>query len=154
MPKCCSSARLALFERLLIVRLTYLDAAPRGRALVQRAVAEIAQRRGALSIRALSEEIGVSHKRLITQFQRLVGTTPKALARLYRVQRVLDSFERTPSLSWAQLAHHVGYFDEAHLDKDFRAFTGHTPTAYRRVLRRARVERPELTLPPKYLPAG
>jgi AraC-like DNA-binding protein len=155
-------ARFALLERLLLARLARLGAEARGLdrgveaalALAQYAVAEIAERRGALSIRALSEEIGVSHKHLITQFQRLVGGTPKALARLYRLRRALDSLDPARPLTWARVAQDAGYHDEAHFNKDVRAFTGHTPSACLELVRRARVEHPEFALSPTFLPTG
>jgi AraC-like DNA-binding protein len=154
-------ARFALLERILLARLARLGAEARGLdrgveaglALTQRAVAEIARRRGALSIGALSEEIGVSHKHLITQFQRLVGGAPKALARIYRVQRALDSLDPARPLMWAQVAQHAGYYDEAHFSKDVRAFTGHTPSECLALVRRVRIEHPEFALSPTFLPA-
>jgi methylphosphotriester-DNA--protein-cysteine methyltransferase len=53
---------------------------PCGLNVVRFALARIVQRRGALSIQALSDQIGISQKHLITQFKRLVGGTPKEVA--------------------------------------------------------------------------
>ena len=60
-------ARFALLEQLLLTRLCE---APQGLNAVQYAVAEIAQYHGALSIRELSNEIGMSQKHLIAQFSK------------------------------------------------------------------------------------
>src|SRR5262249_12061450 len=157
-------ARLALLERLLLARLARIDtAALRGDpdpwlTPVQQAVAMIARAHGKLSIATPSQQLGVSHKHLITQFQRLVGTTPKALARLYRLQYVLDCLDPDPDpaqlFTWARVAHQAGYYDEAHFNRDFHAFTGHTPSACLRLLRREHVEHPEYHLYPKFLPAA
>ncbi len=57
---------------------------PHGLDIVQYAIAEIAQRHGELSIRALSDHIGISQNHLGTQFKRLVGIPPKEMARFYR----------------------------------------------------------------------
>src|SRR5262245_44126941 len=160
-------ARLALLERLLRARLARLDGASPGRnptldpglALVQHAVAQIARDRGTLSIDALSQQLGVSHKHLITQFQRLVGATPKALARLYRLQQVRDRLDsavaqpRAQPLTWAEVPHEAGYFDEAHFARDFRALTSQTPGAYLRLLRRAHAEHPASARALTFLPA-
>jgi AraC-like DNA-binding protein len=157
-------ARLTLLERLLLARLTRLDAArhscdPRRDpwlATVQQAVAAIARKHGKLSIDGLSQQLGLSHCHLITQFQRLVGTTPKTLARLYRLQHVLDQLDPAPAqpLICAQIAHQAGYFDEAHFNRDFHAFTGHTPSEGLRLLRREHVAHTALARCCEFLPAG
>jgi AraC-like DNA-binding protein len=120
-------ARFALLERLLLARLCE---APYGLNTVQYAVAEIARRRGALSIRALSDQIGISQKHLIAQFKRMVGGTPKELARLYRFRDVLGRIDPTRPVNWIWVARQAHYYDQSHFNKDFEAFTGHTPTEY------------------------
>jgi AraC-like DNA-binding protein len=65
------------------------------------------------------------------QFRRRLeesGLTPKRLCRVLRFRR---SFElaATRGLSWAAVAAETGYFDQAHLIRDFREFTGRTPMA-------------------------
>jgi AraC-like DNA-binding protein len=156
------AARLALLERLLLARLARLGDAAHGLdpwlATVQQAVAAIARQRGVLSIYALSQQLGVSHKHLIAQFTRLVGGTPKELARIYRLKQVLYSLDPDPDpaqpLTWARVAHQAGYYDEAHFNRDFHAFTGHTPSEGLRLLRRVHAEHPEYGLYPKFLPAA
>jgi AraC-like DNA-binding protein len=71
----------------------------------------------------------MSHKHLIAQFARLVGGTPKALARIYRLQHVLYSLipDSVQPLTWAHVAQEAGYYDEAHFYKDFHAYTGQPP---------------------------
>ena len=95
-------ARFALLERLLLARLCE---APHGLNIVQAAVAVIARQHGALSIRALCEQIGISQKHLITQFKRMVGGTPKELARLDRFKHILQSIEPAKPVDWSMIAH-------------------------------------------------
>ena len=128
------AARFALLERLLLARL--LDA-PRGLDVVQFAVDAIARRGGALSIKALSDQIGISQKHLDAQFRRMVGVSPKTLARIYRFQQVLESIDPARPVDWAGLAHTALYYDQSHFNKDFAAFTGFSPTEYLRLRRRA-----------------
>lgn len=66
----------------------------------------------------------------------LWGVAPKALARLYRFQQALASIDPARPAEWATIAHAACYYDQAHFNKDFAAFTGLTPTEYLR-LRRA-----------------
>ena len=133
-------AGLLLFERLLLSR---LREAPHGLDVVQYAIAEIARQQGTLSIQALSEQLGISHSHLVTQFKRLVGIPPKQLARLYRFGHIHRSIDPTQPVDWARIAHQSGYYDQSHFNKDFVAFLGHSPTDYLRLRREQHASDPE-----------
>jgi AraC-like DNA-binding protein len=133
---------LALLERLLLARLCLCEAAP-GLNLVQYALGEVSRNHGAVSIRALSDQIGISQNHLGTHFKRLVGGTPKELARLYRFQHVLDRLDPTRPVDWTWVAHQSLYYDQSHFNKDFVAFTGHSPTDYLRLRRQIHTENPQ-----------
>lgn len=87
---------------------------------------------GRVPIRELRDEVGWSHKHLIAKFTRQVGLTPKRAARVIRFERVLRAVDRDPHPNWATLAVRFGYADQAHLIRDFGAFTGLSPAAYTR----------------------
>ncbi len=142
-------ARFGLLERLLLAR---LSERPRGLNAVQYAVAEIARSRGELSIRILSEQIGISQKHLITQFKQLAGATPKELARIYRFRNVLFSLDSMLPIDWSEVAYRTHYYDQSHFNKDFKAFTGHNPTDFLRLHRQILIDNPVLAA--KYLPTG
>jgi AraC-like DNA-binding protein len=67
-----------------------------------------------------------------------VGLTPKQFARVRRFRTVLRRTRRESSqqphqrVNWALLAADCGYYDQAHLIKDFQAFAGVCPNAYLR----------------------
>jgi methylphosphotriester-DNA--protein-cysteine methyltransferase len=117
--------------------------APHGFNVVRSSVAEIARQHGALSIRALSDQVGISQNHLLTQLKRMVGVSPKELACLYRFQHVLRTIDPTQPVDWALIAQQSGYYDQAHFNKDFMAHLGHHPTDYLRLRRRLRAENPE-----------
>jgi AraC-like DNA-binding protein len=133
-------ARLVLFEQLVLTR---LRDTPYGLTMVRCAVGEITRRRGALSIRALSDHMGISQNHLLTQFKRMVGISPKALARLYRLKHVLGSIDPIQAVDWTQIAYQSGYYDQAHFSKDFQVFIGHSPTDYLRLRRQSHAMNPE-----------
>jgi AraC-like DNA-binding protein len=133
-------ARLALFEQLLLTRLVDI---PHGLPAVHFGVAEIARHHGTLSIKALSNHMSISQNHLLSQFNRMVGISPKALARLYRLKHVLRTIDPTQPVDWTQIAHQSGYYDQAHFSKDFREFTGHSPTNYLRLRRQSHATNPE-----------
>jgi AraC-like DNA-binding protein len=110
---------------------------------VRYGVAEIARHNGALSIKALSDHLGISQNHLLTQFKRMVGISPKALTSLYRLKHVLHSIDPTQSVDWPLIADQANYYDQAHFSNDFRAFTGHSPTDYLRLRRQSHARNPE-----------
>ena len=81
-------------------------------------------------IAAIAEELGVSHGHLDREFTRVVGLSPRALARLLRLQRLLAGIDVGGDVEWADLAVELGWFDQAHLIRDFKRHTGVTPTRY------------------------
>lgn len=80
---------------------------------------------------------GISHRAFVTRFRTLVGLPPKVYSRVRRFQRVVNTLgEATPhakSVSLAQVAVDLGFADQAHLTREFRAFAGMSPAAYRRL---------------------
>ncbi|HSL47102.1 MAG TPA: helix-turn-helix domain-containing protein [Anaerolineales bacterium] len=133
-------AGFALLEQLLLAR---LRAAPPGLDLVRSSIETIAHWRGTLSIRALSDQISISQNHLGTQFKRFVGIPPKEVARFFRFAHVLDSIDATPSVDLTRIAHQSQFYDQSHFNKDFVAFTGHSPTEYLQLRRRVKAENPE-----------
>lgn len=94
------------------------------------AVQQIKDANGILSIRDLSTTMGFSQKHLISQFKKMVGVSPKVYARIIKFQNVLHTIDPSIPLNWTEIAQHCQYYDQAHFNKDFAAFTGMTPTDY------------------------
>lgn len=91
---------------------------------------ELRQSHGRVAIRDLVEELGWSHRRLIADFREQIGLPPKTLARVLRFDQVVRRLRAEGGGSFAQIAMDCGYFDQAHLNRDFREFAGTTPGAY------------------------
>lgn len=81
-------------------------------------------------ISEIAAEVGVTHAHLDREFVRIVGLSPRALARLLRLRRLLDSIDVHREISWTALAAEWGWFDQSHFIRDFRRHTGVTPSAY------------------------
>jgi AraC-like DNA-binding protein len=93
------------------------------------AASEIRRRRGAVPIATLQESTGFSRARFVDLFRRHVGTTPKQYARVVRFRHLLD---RLPGLrgSLAEAAAESGYYDQPHMNGEFKALSGFTPTEF------------------------
>ena len=143
--------RFALLEDFLRARLCDGPDAAR---IVDHAAGRIMDRHGAVRISELCEELDVSHKHLITLFSRMVGCTPKELARLCRFEHMLETIDVARPVRWTSLAHDCDYFDQSHFSHEFEAFAGLTPSAYLKERRTIYAERPEHARVPWVLPAG
>ena len=83
-----------------------------------------------IPIRSVSREIGFSQRRLIQAFSSRVGLAPKVFCRILRFQRARVLAEKPATPDWADLAVACGYFDQSHLIRDFKEFSGSTPNLY------------------------
>ena len=84
---------------------------------------------------AVARAAGVSRRHLGRLFRERIGFGPNALGRLARFQRALRELEQEGGLSLAAVAIRAGYFDQAHMSRDFRVFAGTTPKRYLREVR-------------------
>lgn len=116
-----AEARVAL-EQTLADRLRRSHATASMR-LARRAVARLTTHD--MKIESLAKELGVSARHLRRVFTETVGVTPKAFARIVRLQRALAPATR--SSSWTERALEAGYYDQAHFIAEFRDLVGTTP---------------------------
>jgi AraC-like DNA-binding protein len=83
---------------------------------------------GRVAVRDLATAAGVSVRHLERQFTARVGMSPKLLGRVLRFQRAVRALgQRVPPV---RVAAACGYYDQAHLIRDFHAFAGVTPTEH------------------------
>lgn len=81
---------------------------------------------GLISVDELASAAGLSSRQLERRFLREVGIGPKLLARILRFQQVFRSVEQCDG-AWATIAIECGYYDQAHLIRDFNQFAQQTP---------------------------
>jgi AraC-like DNA-binding protein len=89
---------------------------------------------GRASVQRLATETGWSDRHLRTQFRAEIGLAPKAAARVVRFDRarrlLLGQARAGGRPRLAELAACGGYYDQAHLDREFGALAGCPPTAW------------------------
>jgi AraC-like DNA-binding protein len=83
---------------------------------------------GGVSIAGLADELGWSRRHFGAQFREHVGLAPKPAARVLRFRRAVGLIERDDGARLAEIAQDCGYYDQAHLNRDFRAFAGSSPS--------------------------
>lgn len=94
------------------------------------ALGQIHTRPQLATIAEIQSKTGFSNKHFIHLFEKHVGASPKAYARIVKFQHVLAEIEKARQISWTDIAYGYGYYDQAHFIKEFRGFSGLNPTAY------------------------
>ena len=89
---------------------------------------------GHISVDDLAHHCGLSSRQLERRFLGEVGIPPRLLASIFRFRRVFDLLEHEPSGRWVSAAIGAGYFDQAHMIRDFKRFAGQRPQAFYRSL--------------------
>lgn len=83
------------------------------------------------SVSGAARTAGVTPRQVERQCARWSGLTPHDLIRLARFQRALGFLRHRPDRNLTWIAHASGFADQAHFSRDFGAFAGRTPSAFR-----------------------
>jgi AraC-like DNA-binding protein len=117
--------RFALLDGLIAAR---LEAARAPAPEVAHVWSRLVATHGAAPVEGLAAEIGWSRRHLLARFRDHTGLPPKVFARILRFQRATARLADPAGPSLCEIALDCGYYDQAHLNRDFRAFAGRTPT--------------------------
>jgi AraC-like DNA-binding protein len=116
-------------DRLLLER---MHRARRPDALSAHAVSALGPLNPALRIDTLARVMGVTHKRLERNVKRHTGLTPKQMGRTLRFIHAVRLLNAGRSGSLADLALLLGFTDQAHFNREFKAMAGLSPTNWLR----------------------
>lgn len=87
--------------------------------------------RGDHSVAEVADTVGWSVRRLSGRFGAELGVPPKAAARIARFDRTRRRLQSAfPAQTLAELAVECGYYDQAHLARDFRELAGLPPSQW------------------------
>ncbi|HEX3471273.1 MAG TPA: helix-turn-helix domain-containing protein [Silvibacterium sp.] len=95
---------------------------------IEAATKMIRNSEGRASIAAIARRAGMSQSALERHFRAAVGASPKTLSRLARLQYVCRLWDAGKSLT--EITFEAGYFDQPHMVRDFRLFTGKAPEEF------------------------
>ncbi|MDA3630665.1 helix-turn-helix domain-containing protein [Saccharopolyspora sp. WRP15-2] len=90
----------------------------------------MAETDGHVPVSALADEVGWSRQHLGARFRREFGLSPKLLGRVMRFQSARRHLIAGNPAGLADLAADCGYSDQAHFNRDWREFTGMTPSQW------------------------
>jgi AraC-like DNA-binding protein len=115
--------RLAMVEDAVARRVA---AGPAATPSTEYAFRRLLESRGTVTVDELARELGCSRRHLAKAFAEEVGLPPKTVARVERFRRALSLTGRGVDL--AEAAQRAGFYDQAHFNRDVRAFAGRSPT--------------------------
>jgi AraC-like DNA-binding protein len=94
------------------------------------AIDVIGRHAGNISISRLIEHLNISERGLERSFREHIGLPPKKFARIVRFQNVVRTIEGATDTTMLDTALSYGYFDQSHMIRDFREFSGKSPLEY------------------------
>ena len=92
----------------------------------------IARERGILKVQDLVDRYEMDKRTLQRLFARYVGVSPKWVIQRYRLHEAAEQLATSAIIGQSELALALGYSDQAHFIRDFKAIVGVSPAAYAR----------------------
>jgi AraC-like DNA-binding protein len=80
------------------------------------------------SVASLADRYGISARTFERRVLAATGLPPSTLRRVYRFRRAFRMLDGAEPGSWSRIAVRAGYYDQAHLIRDFRELAGAAPT--------------------------
>jgi len=100
--------------------------------LIDRIIGRIATDRDVVRVEELARDMSLGRRTVERLFREYVGPSPKRVIRQYRLQAAADEAAKGRVMNWSRLAQDLGYADQAHFNRDFRAILGTTPSQFER----------------------
>lgn len=116
--------RIGIVEQFLLARLYNHQPDP----LVAAALEKIHAAKGMIRIKELAQALYISQDAFEKRFRRSVGVAPKQFAFITKMKGVVARALNNQSMT--DIAFDAGYYDQPHFNKDFKLFTGQTPTEF------------------------
>ncbi|UJR78721.1 helix-turn-helix domain-containing protein [Sandaracinus amylolyticus] len=92
---------------------------------------ELVQREREITrVEQMAARLATTPRTLQRLFDRYVGVSPKWVIQRYRLHEATDRLAAGEAQDWARLAFDLGYFDQSHFIRDFKALIGTTPAEY------------------------
>jgi AraC-like DNA-binding protein len=98
------------------------------------ALSLLVKQHGNIPVDTIASLACLSTRQFERRCQERLGMSPKLFSRITRFSHAYRMYEANPILSWTDIAHTAGYFDQMHFIRDFKQFTGATPTAIEKLL--------------------
>ncbi len=117
--------RFAMLDRAFVSKLNPTSPQPE----ISWAWGRLAKTHGSVPVQRLADEVGYSRRHFGERFRDAIGVAPKLAARVFRFERACRLIgDKRPSLAHVAIA--CGYYDQAHLTREWHALAGCSPRAW------------------------
>jgi AraC-like DNA-binding protein len=93
-------------------------------------IQKLKQSQGRITIKELEKQTGYSSRWLNMKFIEKVGISPKNLSSIIRFQQYFQTIVNNSEMAFFQKEFYNYFYDQSHFIKEFRRFTGITPTRF------------------------
>lgn len=93
-------------------------------------VAQILQHKGQIDLKRMANDMGISLRYIERLFQFYVGLRPTQFMRIVRFLNTIKAVNTNQFKHLTDLSYALGYADQSHFIRDFKAFTGMAPRQY------------------------
>jgi AraC-like DNA-binding protein len=121
--------RFELVEKFLLRRLSLSEKAMGKMELVNDVMKEMRRYDFFDNIDNVAARYGITSRYLQKIFLQYTGLTPKLYSKINRFQQSLQLVMKKDA-SLTSIAYDCGYFDQSHFIREFKSFTGFTPSGY------------------------
>ena len=97
----------------------------------------IYETKGNVSIKEISQDTGYSECYVRRSFHEMHGISPKTFEKIVRFQNTLEEMALHKDMAFYDMAQESGYYDQSHMVKEFKNFTGLTPENYLKYMENA-----------------
>ena len=97
----------------------------------------IYETKGNVSIKEISQDTGYSECYVRRSFHEIHGISPKTFEKIVRFQNTLEEMALHKDMAFYDMAQESGYYDQSHMVKEFKNFTGLTPENYLKYMENA-----------------
>jgi AraC-like DNA-binding protein len=102
--------------------------------LITASVNFITQHKGLLPVSSLTEFTGYHERKLERTFIQSIGISPKRFSNIIKLHVFLKQLrDRSAQVNLTHLGYEAGYYDQPHLIREFKKYTGLTPGQYHNI---------------------
>ena len=123
-------SKINILETYLLQQLRKNQARLKKASMVQALSQQLFMNHQSLDLPSLAQHSGLSERYIQKLYLANIGISPSAFSAVIRFNKSLELVLNT-SASLTTIAYECGYYDQAHFIKEFRKFTGITPSASR-----------------------
>lgn len=82
---------------------------------------------GNVSVAGIEDRFDIRRKTLERNFQKKVGLPPKEYAKIYRFKCLIAILMENPGITWTELSHRAGFYDQSHMSRYVREYLKVSP---------------------------